>query len=198
MYSILPNIIIYIVSGFIFISTFKYIRYVQYEKTNNFITESLIIGFVLHTMVSTLFVEGKVNILFLIIFSIVSAYFSAKVIDTHIFHKLMKLLKINRTPNKYIWDDILDNENNIWIEIFDNENKIFYIGITAVVEDYTRQPLIVLSRYSLYDEYGELIKSYKDNATKRILIDTSKFKIINIIYNENSKIIKNTKNAIDK
>lgn len=168
----------------------------KYEMTGNSITESLIVGFILYKVVGKLFVNNVPNAIFLIFFSAVAGYICSRTVSSNLFSSIMRKLKIYKTSNKHIWEDMFSHEESTMIQVYDKEKDNIYLGVLCLIEEFERQPIVVLCRYSVYDSQGNEIVNYENDPTKRILIDTSKYPIINFFYEEDSKITIKERQAI--
>lgn len=114
------------------------------------------------------------------------------------FKNLLKKFKIRRTTNEYIWNDIVDKKKTLWVRVVSHELDLDYFGIIVLVEDFQRQPQIVLSNYIKRNIAGITIEDCYCKPEKRVIIDTSKYNYIELIYEKDSENIKEFKEKIDK
>lgn len=194
----ISDIILYIVLGFIFMQIFNFI--VSNQSSNDFqhiFFKSLIIGFILVNVMSTLpFTSNNIYLyaLILVMITVILSYIMAQIYCSTVFKNICKFIKVRRTVNPYIWNDIEDKKQTLWIRIGFKELNLKYVGILACVEDFQRQPLIVLTRYSkcgfLEDENGETSIDFTNDPKQRIVLDTSKADYIEFVYDKDSEVIR--------
>jgi hypothetical protein len=189
----LPNLILYIASGFVFIKIFNFVSISKTsENFEHMLLKSLITGFILKNIVSIIpfrFTES-INILGYLFICSISAYFIAMFYNSDEFKVLLKKINIRRTTNEFIWDDIIDKKNSIWVRAISNDLDLDYYGVCVLVEDYQRYPQVVLSNYIKRTLDGVEIEDCYNKPEKRVIIDTSKFNYIELIYNKDSENIK--------
>lgn len=191
------DIILCISVGFIFLGIFRFI--VSNRDSGDFkytIIKSLIIGFILKSVVGILPFRSNnnyVNILFFILFCILLSFILAKLYSSTLFEAILRVLGIRQTVNPYIWTDIEDKENSLWVIVGFKELDLKYFGILAEYEDFNRKPQIVLGRYikCKYNEdvYDKHENDFSKDPTQRVLLDTEKADIIELVYNKKSNNI---------
>lgn len=201
---ILPNIILYLASGFIFLQTFRFISTIQSPNEFQYtFTKSLVVGFVLSSCASMITIRSISPYLDTIIFLMccgILAYLSARIYISNTFHRILKKLNIRRTINPYIWSDIEDNTKEpktLWVYLEFQKISMSYFGVLSLTEDFQRQPMIVLSCYTATRLDGAVVHDYTEDATKRILLDTSQADIIELIYDNGSDNIAEVKKQLD-
>lgn len=67
------------------------------------------------------------------------------------------------------------------------------LGILVSVEEFQREPQIVLQQYQVLDLEGRVLEDYMGKPERHILIKTQKFDSIDIIYDKDSKQYTNIK-----
>lgn len=117
----------------------------------------------------------------IIIFSIILGYFAAKLMNSERINYIFATLKIRRTVNTYLWNDLLDKDKPMKAQLIIND--IVYHGYIHLIEECSNSPHIVLAKYSING------KKNKDN-NKIILLDSSKASEIIIEYNKDSLKLK--------
>lgn len=189
---LLPEIILYIVLGFIFIRTYKFTRIINNitEYQHVFIV-SLIVGFILWNIYSLIPISFGIYVdtIGMVVCSVIMGFISAKIINSNKLHKLFQKLKISQTVNQKIWADIEDKDNAIFVSIEDKTNHVLTDGMLVLYESFERQPLIQLSAFRQFQN-GEIINDFSNNPERTILIDTSKYENVVITYNPDSEKIK--------
>lgn len=189
---LLPEIILYIVLGFIFTRTYKFTRIINNitEYQHVFIV-SLIVGFILWNIYSLIPISFGIYVdtIGMVVCSVIMGFISAKIINSNKLHKLFQKLKISQTVNQKIWADIEDKDNAIFVSIEDKTNHVLTDGMLVLYESFERQPLIQLSAFRQFQN-GEIINDFSNNPERTILIDTSKYENVVITYNPDSEKIK--------
>ncbi len=189
---LLPEIILYIVLGFIFTRTYKFTRIINNitEYQHVFIV-SLIVGFILWNIYSLIPISFGIYVdtIGMVVGSVIMGFISAKIINSNKLHKLFQKLKISQTVNQKIWADIEDKDNAIFVSIEDKTNHVLTDGMLVLYESFERQPLIQLSAFRQFQN-GEIINDFSNNPERTILIDTSKYENVVITYNPDSEKIK--------
>ena len=84
----------------------------------------------------------------------------------------------------------MDKEHSLWADVRSKKLQRHYFGQIVLVEEFERYPRIVLSRYTIYDKHNNIIEDYDKDPTQRIVIETTLYDDIRLVYNENSKNIK--------
>lgn len=187
---------LYFVSGFIFITVFNFI--VSNKNPNdykNIIMKSLIVGYILtlfyHIVPSITNNNQYIDITIFLLLCVVSAYFGGRLYNGNCMRELCKKLKIRSTVNEYIWYDIEDHgDNPLWVKATIIDQGIVIIGQLVIVEEYQRNPMLVLNRYIIEDFSGNIVEDNDDVLTKRILIDTQKCDRVELIYDKDSVNLK--------
>lgn len=186
---LLPEIILYIVLGFIFTRTYKFTRIINNitEYQHVFIV-SLIVGFILWNIYSLIPISFGIYVdtIGMVVGSVIMGFISAKIINSNKLHKLFQKLKISQTVNQKIWADIEDKDNAIFVSIEDKTNHVLTDGMLVLYESFERQPLIQLSAFRQFQN-GEIINDFSNNPERTILIDTSKYENVVITYNPDSE-----------
>lgn len=195
IFNILPDIIIYIVLGYICLHMYRITRIVK--KSNNFehiLTESIVVGFIIKNVISLIPFSFGVyfDTIGMIISSAAIGFGIAKILETPIADKVINFLKIKHTKFKYMWQNIDDPNHAIFIDATNSETHIRYFGQVVMYEEFERFPIIQICKYMAWKD-NDLLFDYSDDPTQTVLIDTSKYTEIDIIYQKNSNVIKRWK-----
>ncbi len=192
--SILPDIMIYLVSGFLFIRIFSFVS--TTKRTNDYqhiIVKSVIVGYILKyigSMIPALTSVYALNILGFLGICCVLAYICARVYTSKWFYSILRLIGIQNTLNDELWVDI-EGDKSVWAEIYSHETNEYYFGLVCLSENFKDNPKIVLKRYAIFkDTNDDPIKDYNNDPCKRILIDTSKCDVIKLTYSNENEIVK--------
>lgn len=191
---LLPQLIIYIILGFIFLRVFRYMctikNSVEYE---HIVWESLLVGYILkqcYDMIPS--VNYVIDILGMIIATLVISTLFAKVYSSKALDKFLKIIGIHRTRNKYLWKDIEDSEYRTMVDAVNPDTNEAYHGVVVLYEEFKEHPQIVLSYYKYYKDWhtGEAYFDFSDDPSKIVIVDTLQFSRISIEYDQNSSKIK--------
>ena len=195
IFNILPDIVIYIVLGYICLHMYRITRIVK--KSDDFehiLTESIVVGFIIKNVISLIpFTFGEyIDTIGMIISSAAIGFGVAKFLETPIADNVINILKIKHTKFKYMWQNIDDPNYAIFIDATNPETHIRYFGQVVMYEEFERFPIIQICKYMAWKN-DEILFDYSDNPTQTVLIDTSKYTEIDIIYQKNSNVIKRWK-----
>lgn len=182
--NMLPDIIIYIVLGYLFCITYTFTR--KQDTNSNYqylFLKSITWGFVLKKIYDEFPSTGKytIDIIGMAIASALLGGLIAMVIGSWVFEKFLNFLHVGRNPNKYIWNDLIHDKYAISVRVEDETTHRIYEGDLVSVEELTEKPQILLSAYKEFKN-GVLIHNYSENYEQTVLIDTSKFSVIKLIY----------------
>lgn len=182
--NMLPDIIIYIVLGYLFCTTYTFAR--KQDTNSNYqylFLKSITWGFVLKKIYDEFPSTGKytIDIIGMAIASALLGGLIAMVIGSWVFEKFLNFLHVGRNPNKYIWNDLIHDKYAISVRVEDETTHRIYEGDLVSVEELTEKPQILLSAYKEFKN-GVLIHNYSENYEQTVLIDTSKFSAIKLIY----------------
>ena len=167
------------------------------KKSDDFehiLTESIVVGFIIKNVISLIpFSFGEyIDTIGMIISSAAIGFGVAKILETPIADKVINILKIKHTKFKYMWQNIDDPNYAIFIDATNPETHIRYFGQVVMYEEFERFPIIQICKYMAWKN-DEILFDYSDNPTQTVLIDTSKYTEIDIIYQKNSNVIKRWK-----
>lgn len=195
IFNILPDIVIYIVLGYICLHMYRITRIVK--KSDDFehiLTESIVVGFIIKNVISLIpFTFGEyIDTIGMIISSAAIGFGVAKILETPISDKVINILKIKYTKFKYMWQNIDDPNYAIFIDATNPETHIRYFGQVVMYEEFERFPIIQICKYMAWKD-NDLLFNYSDDPTQTVLIDTSKYTEIDIIYQKDSRVIKRWK-----
>lgn len=186
LFEILPDIILYVTTGYLFILVFNFISLrKKMEDINGIFCASLAIGFVIKAILCTLKIRFSyyVNIVGLLAFSVLLGALLGYFINSKLCKKILKKLHVNRSINENIWHDIMDiDKRTMWIRAVSKEREQVIVGILVMVEEFQRFPQLLLQQYQIFDLEGNLVEDYIANANQEILIRTEDFENIDIVY----------------
>lgn len=179
--SYLPDVIIYIVLGFIFIKVYRFVSVIKNPSDyKHILTESLIYGFILNSIYKLIHSMIPINVnvyigrICMILLTVVAAYISARIVYGQLFTNILCKLNIHQTPIKDFWVDITQGEYSSYITVIDDKHQSIIRGKIKLIETYNDRPLIQISNYTTTDfNTGEISEQKDDFET--IVIDSSKY-----------------------
>lgn len=183
----LPDIIIYIVVGFIFIRIFHFIALMQNSTDiNHILSSAFVIGYIYCNIAYCIpiSINYYIDHVFIILSSVVVSFFLGRFVASKKYMKLFDKLGIRNSFNTYIWDDLMDQSKPMKIII--TYDTLQYEGMLHNFESYSNSPHITLASYIVRDSNGLTIKDYTDNHTNVVVLDSSTAKCVEIVYSKNS------------
>lgn len=180
----LPDVLTYIVPGYIFVFIYRYILYKDDDSAEHIsyvVWNSIVISFILRVIFDAVvpFASTSYRCLLLIIFASAGGYFGAKMIPSKFARTVRCFLGITRTSHKNIWDDIL--EPGLWLRVWLKDSGKSYLGQVRYIEDYAREPIMVLERYQFLDDDAKPLFDHSADAKRAVVINLSAFERIEIV-----------------
>lgn len=180
----LPQILSYIVPGYIFLTIYQWTRFRDGDSLKNIVLKSIVVSYVIKILLNILFKELHIaindEIIFVgicIIIATISSILLSIIISSRRYNKILRILNISRTTNKNIWDDVY--QNGTALKIYQSDGT-FYVGHLRFCEENQREPLVVLSRYGLFDENNNILIDKTEDSSEEIMLNTKDFKKIEI------------------
>lgn len=184
--NVLPDIAVYLVLGFLFCTTYGFVRQQDGEPNYQYIfLKSITWGFILTKIYGCIpsTSSESVDIVIMAMASIISGGVVALFINSWLLSSILEFFEVGRNTNKCIWVDLVHDDLPMRVRVKNEQNNVTYEGRVAVIEESTRKPQILLIAYKEY-KGEELINDYSDQNEQAILIDTAQFSEIKIIYNQ--------------
>ena len=194
----LPQVIVYIVTGYVFSKTF---HFVALKKNSNDIehvlTLSLVIGYIYCKIASLIpiHISDEIDTLGIVISALIWGYLFARFVKNRYVIQILDFLKIRDTGNLFYWDDLLDNEYPMKVKVLCDD--VCYEGMLHNFENYSNEPHIVLASYVVKDKSNKVLHNFVNDNTKIIVLDTSKVAKLEIIYAKDSNMCKDLKDMCD-
>ena len=188
----LPDIMLYLVSGFAFIQTFLFIHNKNGNKNyKHRLIQYIVAGYILTNIYYAIpiSINAYVDIMIFIVIILIISYVITQITLWDKFENICEKLKINRTINQNIWLDIQSkNKNGLWVYLTCEDR--FIVGQLYLVENDERFPLITLKNYQKYDLEDNLIEDNSKDSNSLILVDTSKCSKIEFVYDKDDSLDK--------
>ncbi|WP_303819335.1 hypothetical protein [Ruminococcus flavefaciens] len=195
IYSLLPDIIIYIVLGFVFLKIYYFSSLKPFDQSlSDKLIESLLVGFVLKNIYDFFpSINHNVDIIAMILTTSLLGFLTAKLSTGKKAKKAFDILKIHQDGEKFIWRNLI-GEKTMWATLTNNKDQTYYYGRVAMIESFERKPQILLTEYK-YSKDGNTLNDYTNHPEQTILLDTSQFQDIRISYSDEDLITQSwTKN----
>lgn len=188
LFKLLPEIIIYLASGYVFINVFCFfgIRHIKSEDIQGKFFISLIIGFVLKNLLAMIPIRCAtyLNYLALLFVSLITAFLLAKIVRLDKVNLLLKKMSNGHTINRYFWQDIVEDE--MFVRLINYEHDIMIMGYCHGKEDFERFPQLILEQYIIQDLQGKELENNCNKIREFIVVNLEKFDSVQITYNEKS------------
>ena len=177
--AILPDIAIYLATGFVFVYIFRLTF--NNCKANDTLTLSLIIGYFITSVLRLIpfTINSVVDNACIIFTGGVAGYLMAKMFDSLWFQKITEKIGIMNTTHPYFWDDLTDSSGAQKVEIVIDDNT--YSGFLRFIEERTNNPKIAL--------YDCVVNGDRSEVNSIVVLDTSKAQSIKIMYHPDSDMI---------
>lgn len=182
----IPEIISYIVYGYVFLSAYYWISFKDNKDFNNLLIKSIAASYLLTTIYDL--IVFKCNIIFDNQYYKVISYFAistalgliiGKIISHRLFNLLLHKLHIGRTTNENIWDNIIKPYTWLCVHMKDGSS---YLGQYRYGEPFKSEPIIMLSTYQKLDKDNDIVIDNSQDPTRSILLNTKDFEKIEVIY----------------
>lgn len=194
----LPNLISYLVIGFIFIRMYHYFLLIDNTiNTEHILLESVAVGFILRSIMDpiiSLIFKGRIQIVAEIVMVVIFAYLIKSVKNSDKFAIVLDKLKIRNTGNKYFWHDLLDYDFPMIAKV--SYTNIQYSGYIHLYSSNTDSPHLALAAYISITSDGKICN--KTEASEEVIIlDVSKANSVEIFYDERSSKCNEIKDLIE-
>ena len=186
--NILPNIILYLASGYSFVQTFRFVALKERnQEVNHLLISSLVIGYVIFSAINLIpfSISYSANCIFTIITSVAASFLFSKLYMSDFLYRVLQRLHIYTTTKEYVWMNFIDFTYPTHLKIQMNDGNI-YSGYYHFMEGNTRRPLVVLAAYKRIKPDG-VIEDYERDERRVVLLDTKDAKYIEFEYYDRSK-----------
>lgn len=187
----LSEIILYLSSGYIFIHLTRFITQRNDKRDYQYtILKSLVIGYIftqLFHIVPSVTNNYYVDILIFISIITFTAYLCGIFCSSNHIRTFLRALHISTIVDDEIWQYMRDKSKPVWIRLRNTEKDIEIFGMWDTIECSNRTPYISLIRYSIISQNKKIDEDFNSNKTRKMLVDTSEYNLIEFIYDENSQ-----------
>lgn len=183
----IPAFLTYVVPGYLFLAVYRYMLFKDEDttdKTSGLLLNSVIISFVLKTLydliAAWLLPEHETFYLIgIILLSILAGFGSAKLVVSELATDVFEKLGINRTVNSNIWDDVIGQDQ--WLRIWLPDSGRSYYGQVAAMENYRREPIVLLRNYQFLNDDGTPLIDNVADSSRSVLLNLSGFERVEFV-----------------
>lgn len=181
----IPYILSFVIPGYILLSTYYWVSFVDSKNFNNLIIKSVAASYILG-VVFDFIIEGihlvilpEQRIILLSITALLLGVILGELCHSTVFNNFLLKLHIYRTTNDDFWMDVF--KDNTWVRVFLKDGKS-YLGLYKYGQPNKDEPIIALSMYQKLDDEGHVIIDNSGNSKELIVLNTKDFDRIEIIY----------------
>ena len=192
----LPVILSYIVYGGVFLNIYSFLSLKPKKEGNiyrlmSYVIISYIFKLFYDTMSTCLFgISDTGSLVYLSVtvgLTILLAFALSAASKSSLARKIFDRLRIKRTPNDYVWNDLIDK--NMWVIAKRRDSNEIYFGFANFIEESQRNPIIALKHYAIGDCAKHLLVFDKTEDDCYLVIRSEEMETIEILYNDgNSKV----------
>ena len=205
----IPQIISYIVYGYVFLVAYYWISFKDNKDFNNLLIKSIASSYLLTTIYDLIVLKSNIvfsnnyyKVISYFLISVLLGFIIGKVTSHRFFNLLLHKLHVGRTTNENIWDDVI--KPYTWVRVFMKDGSS-YLGQYRYGEPFQREPIIVLATWQKLDKDVDVVIDNSQNPNELILLNTKDFEKIEITYTNNtikqsvvSKLVKRIWNKIKR
>lgn len=188
----IPAFLTYVVPGYLFLAVYRYMLFKDEDsadKTSSLLLNSVIISFVLKTPYDAVasaipWKNESLYLVVIILLGIVTGFGSAKLVVSKYATWIFEKLGITRTVNSNIWDDII--EQGQWLRIWLPDSGRSYYGQLAAMENYSREPIVLLRNYQFLDDDGTVLVDNVEDSDRTVLLNLSHFERVEFVTSADS------------
>lgn len=178
---IIPDLLIYFVPGFIFITIRNYKLSIDCEKDKYITLKSLVISYMIIKFINIFCSSNSYYFTFIVLmFSILGSILYVKL---ELEKKLLELLKVQKQPNKDYISNIINIKEGPWIYAYIEKERVVYVGKLDYYHplESGKDVIIVLYNYIIYSYEDEEIKNYLNDNTRCAMLNTRDITRIEIV-----------------
>lgn len=205
--ALIPDILVYIVPGALFLYIFYFICSKENDKEteSHFLFKSIILSFVLTNFVKLcgkpiiwilslqikkqFVVPSFLKVSSIILFSIVSSYLFSIFYKTKFLTDILKKFGVTRSVHKNCWNEVADSELGMWVRVYIPSEKVVYCGKLRKYEEKDDNYLFFLSNYNSYTYDNKDIDDFGDADEKWVALNIKDTSRIELFYSKQSSKI---------
>lgn len=203
----IPELLNYFVPGYIFISIYNFmlLKKANVQESNFIILKSIAISYILKTLYDKIITQWEIEVLYveidpllnvtiLLFISLILGYLLGLIGYSPVANKFLLRFGIHRTVKENIWANVIKKGH--YIRVFKKDYSKSYCGQCTFYENDTREPIIVLSRYVIYNDNADVICDYSNDDTASIVLNLKDFERVDVF--DQTKDLKETDNSKNK
>ena len=203
----IPKLLNYFVPGYIFISIYNFmlLKKANVQESNFIILKSIAISYILKTLYDKIITQWEIEVLYveidpllnvtiLLFISLILGYLLGLIGYSPVANKFLLRFGIHRTVKENIWANVIKKGH--YIRVFKKDYSKSYCGQCTFYENDTREPIIVLSRYVIYNDNADVICDYSNDDTASIVLNLKDFERVDVF--DQTKDLKETDNSKNK
>lgn len=193
--NIIPQILTYIMPGYISIYIYKKEKHEKEQQNNHIILMSMVISFILITVLDSLIVlinlfsnvsiqlNPTIRILLLLVLSLIYTWLWFKYTGSTIENYIKKIADNNSINRPTVWNYAMECSTGAWARVYLREDNIAYVGKLI---NYTNDPndkckeILLQSFSSIQLDNKQELSNYDDD-NKMVLINCTSIKSIEIL-----------------
>lgn len=164
----------YFAPGYLFISEYNYAACLERETEKEYlIIKSISISYLLYTMASYIGTKLNVEALLIQVITFTSAILFGRMHRTRWANQLSLLLFKREMTNNFfveLWEKARDEESIVCVTLTMKDNISIYEGQLYKVSSYNKNPEILLSYYTCYDNKMKVISDYSNTENVNLLV----------------------------
>lgn len=187
----IPFFLIYVVPGYLFLSVYRFVLSKDENtpaQTSYLLLNSIIASFVLKTLYDIPLNQclghssdetAGLYLVGILAMSVCAGTIAANAARSPRLLEIFQKIGFNRTLSENVWDDFL--EGGQWLRIWIPDSDRSYYGQIAAMENYSREPLILLKNYQFLDDDATVLIDNSADETRTVLLNLSKFERVEIV-----------------
>lgn len=186
----LSEIALWLCSGYIFICILRFIIQSRDESDYKYtVLKSFVLGYIFGKLFKAMppITSNNIhNILIFIAMVVITAYLCGMFCSSNLIQRILRILRISTVARANVWQYMRDKSKSVWIRLRDTEKGTDIFGMWDFSENNAKSPVISLIRYSIENKEKGIAEDGDKIHNKKLLVDTSKYDIIEFIYKEDS------------
>ncbi len=188
----IPNILSYIMQGYVFLVIYYWITFKDNNDLKNLIIKSIAVSYILKNIFDWVCIKTELSFtdethytICLVFSSAIAGFLIGEISTQGWFNFVLNKVHIGRTTNPNIWNDAI--KQYTWLRVFMKDGTS-YLGQFLYGEPFKSEPVIVLATYQKLDTDASIIFDHSDDPNEFIMINTKNFDRIEIIYTDKEEI----------
>lgn len=173
----IPDIVLYIAPGFIFVNLFKWIIDSKFSSPTTQVVSGIVASFLLRSLFEVLWSPADWSLYaYVVVLCLVSGVLGGicgVVYRTPWFNGVLCWFRVYRTTTTSIWDSVVGS--GAWISVHDEKKNLYYCGQYRYEYDQNGHVFLALATYYILDQNHKMIEQHMEEAGRYLVIDTSQY-----------------------